>query len=102
MKRLKIKIEPEALTDIREITNWYNQQQTGLGGRFQEAAIRQVDSLGKNPEIHAIRYQEIRCVMIRKFPYMIHFYLNNENHTVEVLAIISTSRDPKMWREKIK
>ncbi len=102
MKRFKIKIEPEALSDIREIINWYNQQQAGLGARFQKAAIRQINSLGKDPEIYAIRYEEIRCVMIRKFPYMIHFYLNSENHTVEVLAIICTSRDPKVWTEKTK
>ena len=34
MKKYKVKIEQEALKDIQEITNWYNDQQKGLGKRF--------------------------------------------------------------------
>jgi hypothetical protein len=37
---------------------------------------------------------------VKKFPYLAHFYINNENHTVEVPAVISTDRDPKIWKEK--
>ena len=31
---------------------------------------------------------------------MVHFYINIENGTVEVLAVISTDRNPKIWEEK--
>lgn len=31
---------------------------------------------------------------------MVHFYINIENNTVEVLAVISTDRNPKNWEEK--
>ncbi len=100
MKKYKVKIEPEALTDIQEITHWYNKQQAGLGNRFQETAIKHIDSLNTTPQICAVRYNEIRCVLIRKFPYMIHFFINEENSTVEVLSVISTDRNPKIWKEK--
>ena len=36
MKKYTVKIDPDALNDIQEITNWYNDQQKGLGGRFQK------------------------------------------------------------------
>ncbi|NOU19197.1 MAG: type II toxin-antitoxin system RelE/ParE family toxin [Bacteroidales bacterium] len=100
MKRYKIKIEPDALTDIQKITEWYNEKQAGLGVRFQETVVKQMNSLGKEPQVYAIRYREIRCVLIKKFPYMVHFYVNEENGTVEVLAVISTDRNPKIWTEK--
>jgi plasmid stabilization system protein ParE len=100
MKKCKVKIEPEALADIQEITDWYNEAQTGLGKRFQETAIKHINSLSKDPQIYAIRYKEIRGVIIKKFPYMAHFYINDENNTVEVLAVISTDRNPKIWQEK--
>ena len=100
MKKYKVKIEPEALDDIQEITDWCNEQQKGLGGRFQEMAIKHINSLSKNPQIYAIRYKEIRCLVIKKFPYMAHFYINDKNNTVEVLAVISTDRNPKIWQEK--
>lgn len=100
MKRYKVKIEPEALADIQEITDWYNKALAGLGKRFQKMAIKQIDSLSKDPHVYAIRYKEIRCMIIKKFPYMAHFYINDENNAVEVLAVISTDRNPKIWQEK--
>jgi plasmid stabilization system protein ParE len=100
MKKYKVKIEPEALADIQEVTDWYNEAQAGLGKRFQETAIKHINSLKKDPQLFAIRYNEIRCIVIKKFPYMAHFYINDENNTVEVLAVISTDRSPKLWEEK--
>ena len=101
MKKYQVKIEPESLSDIQEITDQYNRQQTGLGKRFQKAAINQINSLNKDPHIYAIRYKEIRGILVKKFPYMAHFYINGEINTVEVLAVISTDQDPKIWTEKI-
>lgn len=100
MKIYKVKIEPEALADIQEITDWYNEAQAGLGKRFQKTAITHINSLNKDPQIYAIRYKEIRCVIIKIFPYMAHFYINDKNNTVEVLAVISTDRSPKTGRKK--
>ena len=100
MKKYKVKIELEALADIQEITDWYNDIQAGLGKRFQATVIKLISSLNKNPEIYSIRYKEIRCVVINKFPYMVHFYINDKNISVEVLAVISTNRNPKIWKEK--
>ena len=100
MKKYKVKVEPEALIDIQETTDWYNEQQAGLGKRFQKTAIKQINSLNKDPQVYAIRYKEIRCVLVKKFPYMVHFYINHENSSVEVLAVISTDRNPEIWQEK--
>lgn len=100
MKKYKVKIDPDALLDIQEITKWYNLQQKGVGKKFQDATDKQVKGLSKNPQIYAIRYKEIRCVLIKRFPYMVHYYINEESQTVEVLAVISTDRNPKIWEEK--
>lgn len=90
MKKYKIQIDPEALADIQEITDWYNRQQSGLGKRFQNTTVKHINGLSKNPHIYQIRYHQIRCMIIKKFPYMVHFYINEEDSTVEVLAVIST------------
>lgn len=100
MNQYKVKIEPEALADIQDITDWYNKAQKGLGKRFQNRVIKQINSLRRNPHIYAVRYKEIRCMIVKKFPYMVHFYINDENNTVEILAVISTDRNPDIWQEK--
>ena len=95
-----VKIEPEALNDIQDIIIWYNKQKSGLGERFHKTIISQIDSLNKNPHLYRIRYKQIRCVLANKFSYMVHYYINEEVKLVEVLAVISTDRNPKIWSEK--
>ncbi|MFV0554926.1 MAG: type II toxin-antitoxin system RelE/ParE family toxin [Mangrovibacterium sp.] len=101
MKKYKVKIAPEALGDIRDIKDWYNDARSGLGERFQNTTIKQINSLNQNSQLYAIRYNEIRCMIIKKFPFMVHFYINDDSNTVEVLAVISTDRNPKIWLEKV-
>ena len=100
MKKFKLKIDSPTIADIQEITEWYNQQQANLGNRFKNTALSQINKLIKTPHKHAIRYKEIRCMLVKKFPYLVHFYINEETDTVEVLALISTFRNPKIWGEK--
>ena len=95
-----VKIEPEALKDIQDATDWYNEAQAGLGKRFQNTTIKLINGLSKNPHIYAIRYQKIHCVVVKKFPYMVHFFINEDTRTVEVLAVFSTDRNPKIWEER--
>ena len=100
MIKYTVRIDPEALNDIQGITIWYNEQQPGLGRRFQTTAVKQINSLNRNPDIYAIRYQEIRCMIVKKFPYMVHYHINQVSNIVEVLAVISTYRNPKFWTTK--
>ncbi len=102
MKKYKVKIVPEALSDIQDITKWYNEAQAKLGKRFLDTTIAKINRLSKDPQIFAIRYQEIRCMQVPKFPYMIHFYINEKTNIVEVLAVISTNRNPKIWEERTR
>lgn len=73
MKKYNIKIYAEALNDIREIAAWYERQNIHLGKRFKKTVIDQINDLAENPRIFVVRYKEIRCMLVRKFPYMVHF-----------------------------
>lgn len=102
MKRYRLKIDREALTDIREIVDWYEVQQNGLGSRFRDIVIDQIDYLKENPQLFAIRYHQVRCMTVKKFPYMVHFYIDEQTETVIILAVISSDRNPMIWKEKTK
>ena len=39
-------------------------------------------------------------MLVKNFPYMVHFFINEENDTIEVLAVIGTDRNPRIWEEK--
>lgn len=100
MVKYQVKIDLDALADIQEATNWYNQQLDGLGSRFQKQVKQQINSLKTKPEHYSIRYADVRCMLIKKFPFLIHYTIENFTFTVKVFAVIHTSRNPKIWKEK--
>jgi plasmid stabilization system protein ParE len=98
MMKYKILIDEEALSDIQEATEWYNEQTEGLGSRFQKQVKSQINSLKTDAEIHTNRYADVRCMLIKKFPFMVHYTI--ENLTVNISAVLHTSRNPRIWEER--
>ncbi|MGY0040404.1 hypothetical protein [Pedobacter sp. NJ-S-72] len=68
MPSYKIKVFPDALNDIQKATDWYNYQSYGLGTRFQKQVIKQINKLNNTFEIYTMRYNNVRCMVIKKFP----------------------------------
>lgn len=95
-----VKIDPEALQDIQQATDWYNEQLPGLGDRFQKQVKQQINSLRMNAQNYSIRYKNVRCMIIKKIPFLVHFTIEKLTTTVNVFAVIHTSRNPTIWKEK--
>ena len=95
--RYSIKIEIDALQDIQNATDWYNKQLQGLGTKFQKQVILQINSLKNRPKFYAIRYRAVRCLVVKKFPFLIHYTIDEDLKRVEIFAIYHTSRNPEIW-----
>ena len=93
----KIKINDEALQDIQEATYWYNNILKGLGTRFQKQVLSQIDALKSSAQYNGSRYDDVRCMQIYKFPFLVHYRLEKENQLVEIFAVFHTSRNPEIW-----
>ena len=93
----KVVIDKEALNDIQKATDWYNTKVSGLGSRFQKQVKIQITSLKRSPARYAIRYSMVRCMMEKKFPFLVHFTVNEAQAEVEVIAVYHTSRNPEIW-----
>ena len=94
-----IKIEPDAFLDIQEAITWYNKQQKGLGRKFHAAVLNHIDVLTKNPHFE-IRYDAVRCLPLKKFPFIIHFTINELDKIVTVRAVFHTSINPTIWKDR--
>ncbi len=90
-------IETRAIGDIQEAIDYYDGQQPGLGERFKGALNKRLLTLEKNP-FFRVRYDQVRCLSVKKFPYMVHFTVNERQQVVTVLAVFHTSLDPKKWQ----
>ena len=102
MSQFKIKIDEEALQDILEITYWYNNQLKGLGSRFQKQVKSQINALKKNPNIYSKRYDDVHCMIIKKYPFLVHYSINQNLFYVEIFAVFHTSRNPQIWKARKK
>jgi mRNA-degrading endonuclease RelE of RelBE toxin-antitoxin system len=100
MKPYKVTIGTAALFDIKDATDWYNKRLPGLGLRFQKAVRQQIDTLKTNADGYSIRYQDVHCMPVRKFPFLIHFTIDSANRAVEIFAVKHTSRNPEIWEQE--
>lgn len=98
----RLKIDTDALNDIQETFEWYEMQLKGLGLRYKTQTKKQINSLKKNPYLFSIKYNEIRCRKIEKFPFLIHYLINEKTNTVTVFAVFHTSRNPEIWKKRNK
>lgn len=95
-------IDRDALFDISHAAEWYEFQKKGLGIRFKKQVKRQISALKQNPFLFPIRYHEIRCRKIEKFPFLIHYQIDDLAELVTVYAIFHTSRNPEIWKKTKK
>jgi toxin ParE1/3/4 len=93
MKEFTLAFHPLVIQDVEAIVLYYNQESEGLGQRFFDDFKTTYQLLRTNP-FYQIRYQDVRCVHLRKFPYMIHFSVNEIEGLVFVQAVIGTSQNP--------
>jgi len=93
-------ILPSAKEDIRKAAQWYNKQQNGLGLRFLAEVRDVVRFIKQNPLASIIRYNSVRTTVLYVFPFMVHYTVDETTQTVIVIAVLHTSRDPKLWKDR--
>ena len=93
---MKIFLTTEAKLDIKEASYWYEEKEKGLGRRFTTVIREEIAFISKNPESIALRYKEIHTCVVSVFPYMIHYYI--DNNRLVIVGILHTSLSPNKWR----
>jgi len=99
MKHFDVILSSEALNDLRNIRTWYNQKQSGLGKALINDVELTVSSIEQNPFFGSIKYKNIRTVSCSKFPYAIHYSIDETKGIVLIAAIFHLHRNP-FWDNK--
>ena len=99
MTKFKIVLDTRAAQDIQDAINYYNQQQPGLGEYFLRSVNNSFSVMKENP-FYQIRYDDIRYLPIKKFPYMAHFTVDEVQQVVKVYSLVNTYFNPKKFWKK--
>ena len=94
MKNLAVTFSPFALDDIEQAMGYYNQLQPGLSKRFTQQLQQSLTAIKRNPFFASVRYDNIRCAQVKKFPYLVHYHIDEKQGVVTILAVYSTYKEP--------
>ena len=94
----KLIIKPFAEEDAKDAANWYNEKREGLGNEFLLALEAALNAIQRNPNHYQVVYKGLKRALTVRFPYGIFFTV--EGDTIYVLAIVHTSRSPKVWKKR--
>jgi len=86
-------IKTGAELDITEALDWYEEQREGLGIELLEAIDVEMTRIEKDPEHFQMRYRDFRIVFAKRFPYGIHYTI--EEKKIFVHAVMKTIRKPR-------
>jgi plasmid stabilization system protein ParE len=88
-----------AQADLRRAARFYEEETAGLGGDFLAEVARSFSRLEAKPEIGAPMRRSARKLVIRRFPYLIIYRLEEER--VLVLAVSHQRRHPDFWLGRV-
>ncbi len=89
---------PSAKKDVLEARKWYKQFNEQLPLRFKEEFKGVVEALKLRPNVHAIRHKNVRFAHLHKFPYAVHYFIDEVSFTVNIIAVQHTAINPTRWR----
>ena len=95
-----IKLTDEAKEDIQNIFNFYKSEKAGLEKDFLGQLNNIFKLLENNPNLFQIKYRNLRQAPLKKFPIQVHYFIEEPESQVIVIAALHSSRDPKTWRDR--
>ena len=101
-EKFRLNIEPEVFNDIQDAVDYYKAINQKLALRFFQTINKQFVTLQKNHSSFAIRYDNIRCLPLKRFPFMIHYTVLSDEKTVSIKAVFCTYQNPEIWYKRNK
>jgi len=85
---------PAVRTDIIEATDYYKKINPELAKQFlyriREAKIH----IARSPMGFQIKYKQVRTLLLKQFPYHIHYLIDDTQKTIVILAMIHAYKNP--------
>jgi hypothetical protein len=88
----KLLILQQALSELKESRQYYNDQVSGLGNKFEAEIFELLGVIRRNPFIFQIKFSNIHEAVLLSFPFVINYEIIGRE--IIVYAIFHTKRNP--------
>ncbi len=92
---MTIIVLPQAAAEFDDATDYYEQQQAGLGRRFRDEVDRHIRWLAGHHDVPRLRSGGYRRVNLKVFPHYVAYV--EIQGTIWILAIAHGHRLPEYW-----
>jgi toxin ParE1/3/4 len=81
--------------ELNDAIVYFENEREGLGSRFLSAVQDAVSLIKQHPHASPIILEDIRCKVLRRFPYSIMFSIKPDR--IRILALANQKRRPFYW-----
>jgi len=94
-----VRVHAFAAADIESARRWYEQRRAGLGEAFVRAVAEMLARIASFPELYGTAEGDVRRGRIGRFPHVVYYLVLADS--IQMLAVLHGSRDPRKWRERL-
>ncbi|TRX16510.1 hypothetical protein FNW25_15040 [Flavobacterium franklandianum] len=91
---------PLVYEDIKETNDFYNSRVKGLGKEFVASVKHEFKTILQNTLLFEIKYKNTRIAYTKRFPFGIHFEIQENTNRIVVKGVYHTSRNSEIWYER--
>ncbi|MFN7733555.1 MAG: type II toxin-antitoxin system RelE/ParE family toxin [Pirellula sp.] len=95
----RLVVRPQVEDDLVEASLWYDRKQSGLGDQFLEEYVAAIYRILENPLSFTVAANRLRPCLIKRFSYIIHFAV--ENDQIVVIAVMNAARDDSSFMHRL-
>jgi plasmid stabilization system protein ParE len=97
----QIIFEPEARLEFEDAVLWYEEQQPGLGDRFEAEVHATFSRILQDPERFPFADKTVRRARVEVFT-SFSAYFSIELHFIGIVSVFHGARDPEELRRRLK
>lgn len=91
----------EVELDIKEARSWYKLKDATVENRFLLAIENTIIKLQDFQKAYSVRSKNIRIAHTPIFPFSIHFYIDDINERIVIIAIIHGRRSQSIAKKRL-
>ena len=95
----RLVVRPQVEEDLVEASLWYDTKQIGLGDQFLAEYVAAIYRILENPGLFSIAVNGLRPCLIKRFSYIIHFVV--EDDQIIVIAVMNAARDDSSFMHRL-
>ena len=94
------KFRPELVEDLADAFHYYEERAEGLGHELLQRFHAAIAAVERNPEIHLRTRGEFRRVLLERFPYALHFRI--EENVIVFILLFPGVRNSRLLRKRLR